>query len=192
MNEHLNITLHAGNTYDLVTCNPPYVAFPPGLNAPLHSCGPDEDGLGYMRLLCQKSHDLLDESGDAYFATTLIKKEHEAEPYFIEELRTIAHQYAFAITIFIENYFTVEDRIPSLARALRFANPEKSVEQVEAIVRNFLCHTLRVQGYYVATIHLRKIRSKSTMRVFDRCTPLQLKTEEWQKLAAHPVFRYIT
>jgi SAM-dependent methyltransferase len=188
--EDLNTTVNNGNKYDILLCNPPYVAFPPELSSPLYACGTDEDGLGYMRLLCRKSGDMLHEDGEAYFVTTLIERD-DNQIYFIDELPELCKQDVFDIQVFFENYFSVEPRIKSLSASLKLFNPDKEPEQIEPLVRKFLCDTLRIKGYYVAVIHLRKTRGKTSIKVFNRYKNSLLRLKELQEIAIHPIFRVL-
>jgi methylase of polypeptide subunit release factors len=100
-NENFVDTLCKKEKYDFVTCNPPFVAFPKDLEAPIFARGYDFDGLGHYRMLFSKIRNYVNENGAAYFVSDLIGDENE--PYFVSELKKYAMDIGLQIDLFIDN-----------------------------------------------------------------------------------------
>jgi methylase of polypeptide subunit release factors len=163
--EDLRDTLASPEGYDLIACNPPYVAAPSDLPAPLYAQGPDRDGLGYMRLLMERVPGKLHPGGQAVFVVDLIGD--TCRPYYFDELEHITKEQGLFVEAFIDSRLKADDQIPAykFLYARLFAGvPEEEIEQR---IRNFVFNELQAHCYYMTTLRVRR-RKPSGLRVLDR------------------------
>ncbi|MCP4220868.1 MAG: methyltransferase [bacterium] len=179
-NEDFNYTLDSEEKFDFVTCNPPFVAFPSDLEAPIFARGYDTDGLGHYRLLFSKLKNLLAENGTAYFVSDFIGDEHQ--PYFTEELRQYAMELGLHIDLFIDNRLSVDDQIKGYPIFMQKYNPDYTMEQLEEKITHFLVDEIKAKHYYLSTLRVRANAKKPTLNIFKRYAE-QLKVVEAMKEA---------
>ncbi len=90
-------TFARGERYAAVTFNPPYVAVPGELDAPLYARGPDLDGLGWSRWFLDRFDELVAPGGAAYLVSQLAGDREE--PFFAAELRRRAEDQRLCIEL---------------------------------------------------------------------------------------------
>ncbi|ETX03683.1 MAG: hypothetical protein ETSY1_46475 (plasmid) [Candidatus Entotheonella factor] len=163
--ENLQETLASDECFDLIACNPPYVAAPPELPTPLYAQGPDRDGLGYLRLLMERAPEKLNPGGQAMFVVDLIGDTHR--PYYFDDLERIAKEQELFIEAFIDNRLKADGQLPAYkflyARLFHGTPPE----EIEQRMRNFIFDELHAYYYYMTTLRVRR-RKPSGLRVLDR------------------------
>lgn len=165
-NEDFNDTLDSEEKFDFVTCNPPFVAFPSDLEAPIFARGYDTDGLGHFRLLFSKIRNLLTENGKAYFVSDFIGDENQ--PYFARELRQYASELGLHIDLFIDNRLSVDDQVKGYPSFMQKYNPDFTMEQLEGKITHFLFNEIKAKFYYLSTLLVRVNPKKPALNIFKR------------------------
>lgn len=161
--EDLRETLASPEQFDLITCNPPYVAAPFAL--PIYAEGPDRDGLGYVRLLVDRIPEKLNPGGEAMFTADLVGDTHR--PYYFDELERIATERDLFIEAFIDNRLQAEHQVPCYKYLYSKLFDTTPSEEIEERVRTFIFEELKAHCYYLTTFRVRR-RIPSGLRVLDR------------------------
>ncbi|MEM7506493.1 MAG: methyltransferase [Pseudomonadota bacterium] len=162
----LDRTLTSGERFDVLTCNPPFVAYPPDLRATLYSQGTDLDGQGYMRDIIEALPTILTESGSAFIVADLIG--NQAGPYFEGELEAYAARLELSIDLYIDNTIEAEVQVPPMSHYLARLNPSFSVEEMADVFRRFQQQTLRASHYHMTTMRLTTGAKSPHVRLFRR------------------------
>jgi len=179
--QELSQTLESGERFDLLTCNPPFVAYPPGIQGTLYSHGTDADGLGYLRSIIQRLPAVMSPGGSAYLVADLVGDERQ--PHFIEELKRFAATEALNVDVYIDNVLPAAAQVAPLANYLARINSGRSSAQLVTALETFQRETLRAKRYYMSTIRLRTAAPKPGVRVLRRFPPPRKTSEEtWPAL----------
>lgn len=184
--QDLRETLQGGERFDVLTCNPPFVAYPPGLQGTLYSHGAGIDGLDYMRKVIDRAPDALNPGGCAYLVADLPGDEYG--PYFVDELKQIAATSGMAVDVYIDNVIPAELQVPPLAAYLEQLNPGQSRAEISLELESFQQFTLKASRYYMSTVRLQPQAARQEVRVLRRYLlprygPADLPAEEeWPAL----------
>ena len=152
--EPLQKTLALSERFDIVACNPPFVAIPPGFDRPLYAAGPDNDGLGYMRMLLDKAPNLLNAGGEGYFVADMAGDGLGA--HFFRELAAFAEKSDSAIDALVMNRVDARLQAKAMAHLLRRLRPDADAAEMEALAKRFMFEELRASHYYLTVIRMRK------------------------------------
>lgn len=163
--ERLQETLSGAECFDLVACNPPFVAFPQGFNCPLYAAGSENDGLGYMRMLLEKVPDILNEGGEGYFVADMPGDGLGA--HFFRELEMFAEKKECAIDAFVMNRTDARLQSKAMAGFLQQLHPDVNAEEIEVLTAQFILKELRASHYYLSIIKIKK-GSKTGIRVLNQ------------------------
>ena len=128
--ENFSDTFARPGNYKLITFNPPFVALPQELEAPIYAKGPELDGLGWCRRLLDRFDDLVAPGGAAYLVADLLGSRQG--PFFVDELRSRAEAQRLNIEVFIDSrndYLENTRQFEALGAYLHRSNPELSVEE---------------------------------------------------------------
>lgn len=181
----LDETLDGSERFDVLTCNPPFVAFPPSVDATLYSRGTDLDGLGYMRTLVERLPDVLNPGGTAYLVADLVGDLQG--PYFVDELRRVAARSSLAIDVYVDGVISAEDQVPAFAAHIAAANPQRDPDEITEELRRFQREELKAERYYLSTLRLEVGGRRAGVRVFRRYAPPQPTEEErWPQILLRP------
>lgn len=173
----LDDTLDGSQRFDVLTCNPPFVAYPPGVSATLYSQGTEIDGLGYMRTILDRLPEVLTPGGTAYLVADLVGDLHE--PHFVHELRERAREARLAIDVYIDGVLSAEDQVPAFTAHMAAANPQRDRQELAAELRRFQREQLRAERYYLSTLRVQTDRQPA-LRLFRRyALPQPAKGETW-------------
>lgn len=179
--QELGETLETGERFDLLTCNPPFVAFPPGLQGSLYAHGPDIDGLGYMRTIIKRLPEVMTPGGYAYLVADLVGDRRT--PHFIDELQGFAANGGLAIDVYIDNVIPAAVQVAPLAAYLERLNEGRARAQIAAELESFQRETLRAERYYMSTLKIRTAAAAPGVRVLRRFPPPGKTSEEsWPAL----------
>lgn len=181
-NQDLRETLDGRERFDMLACNPPFVAFPPGLQTALYAHGTDVDGLGYMRFIAERSASVLTPGGSAYLVADLVGD--TLGPYFVEELEALAARDALAIDVYIDNVLRADAQIAPLSAYLARLNGGRNRAEIAVEIEEFQRETLRAERYYLSTVRLRTAAPKPGVRVMRRFAVPRRNTagETWPAL----------
>ena len=163
--EALADTLSSGSRYDLVVCNPPFVAFPRGFGPPVYAAGTEQDGLGYLRLLLEKVPALLRPEGEGYFVADL--PGDGLEPHFFRELSERAIQFGFVADAFVDNRVPADIHVKAMSGFLGALKPEADPGDIVRLTREFVEQTLNATHFYLTTMRIRKSSSPG-FRAFNQ------------------------
>ncbi len=179
--EELSRTLDNGERFDLLTCNPPFVAFPPGLAGTLYAQGTGDDGLDYLRTIVRRLPAVLTPGGSAYLVADLVGD--RCGPYFVEELARFAMESGLAADVYIDNVLPAKAQVAPLAAYMERINPGRTRAQIAAEVTAFQRDTLKAERYYMSTLRLRTASAEPGVRVMRRYQPPRAKPEDtWPPL----------
>lgn len=184
--EDFNITLDNRELFDFVTCNPPFVAFPEELQAPIFARGYDKDGLGHYRLLLEKIKNYLAPHGTACFVADFIGDENQ--PYFVNDLRDYARRKNLDINLYIDNRITLADQMTAYPYFVQKRNPQYTIEEVRQRSEHFLANELQVKYYYLSTIVIRNTSSVPRLRVLNRFLGISTPAPVEDSFNFHQVF----
>ncbi len=165
LKEDISETLGKSETFDVITCNPPFVAFPEGMSGPLYADGVSSDGLKYLRLLLEKSPDKLNDGGEGLFVADL--PGDVSKPHFFVELESYAYSKGLLIDAYIDGCIPASLQIPSIVSFLGYMYPEQPPEHLRVRVEYMVKEILKAQYYYMTTIRITK-SSRTGLRVFNR------------------------
>lgn len=173
----LDETLEGGQRFDVLTCNPPFVAYPPGVGATLYSQGTEIDGLGYMRTILDRLPEVLTPGGTAYLVADLVGDLHA--PHFVHELRERARADGLGIDVYVDSVLSAEDQVPAFTAHMAAANPQRDRQELAAELRRFQREELRAERYYLSTVRVQTDR-RPALRLFRRYgLPKPAKGETW-------------
>ena len=165
----LAATLAEGERFDVLTCNPPFVAYPPGVEGSLYSHGTDTDGLGYMRDILNALEDVLVPGGTAYLVADLVGDGEG--PYFLDEVAELVSSRGFAADVFIDNILPAAVQVEPMVSHLESLHPERDREDLRVELEHFQRRTLRAECYYMSTLKVRTAVEEPRLRVFRRHLP---------------------
>jgi len=152
--EALQETLAAAERFDLVACNPPFVAFPPGFDRPLYAAGPDSDGLGYMRILLEKVPNILNDGGEGYFVADMPGDGLGA--YFFRELAAFSERGGCAVDAFVIDRVCAKLQAEAMEHFLRRMHPNSDAAETKEPATRFILEELRASHYYLTIIKIKK------------------------------------
>lgn len=164
--ENLNDTLDGRERFDLLTCNPPFVAFPPGYSGTLYSQGTGVDGLGYMRDIVGRLPEVLNPGGSAYLVADLCGDAHG--PHFLGELESMVTGHGMRIEAFIDHVLPASAQVGPISDFLRHAAGLPADTDIAADVQAFQRETLRADYYYLTTIRLQTAAQNPGLRMLRR------------------------
>lgn len=163
--EDLRETLSSPELFDLIACNPPFVASPRGLPSPIYAEGPDADGLGYLRLLLEQTPDKLTSTGESIFVADL--PGNADRPYFCAELERAALSQGLFIEAYIDQRLPGEMQIEPFVFFLGRLHPDVSLDEIRQRTRQFIQEDIKAHFYYLTTIRIRK-RGRRGLRILNR------------------------
>ncbi|MEI7606523.1 MAG: methyltransferase [Rhodospirillaceae bacterium] len=179
--EALHDTLNGRERFDLLTCNPPFVAFPPGYQGTLYAHGPGVDGLGYMRDIIARLPEVLTPGGSAYLVADLCGDAHG--PHFLTELDRVVTTDRLRIDAFIDHVLPASAQVAPIASFLRRATGLADEAGIAADMEAFQRDTLRADYYYLTTLHLQTAAPNPGLRIMRRWLPPERKSEsQWPAL----------
>lgn len=177
--ERYERTLGRGGRYQVITFNPPFVALPQDLDAPIFAKGPGIDGLDYCRMLIERLDDLLLPDGVAYIVADLLGDRRG--PYFARDLDAYAGQGGLAIDLLIDSrndYSAGREQFEVLGAYLQRENPTLTVEECAQRVEELHLRTIRAECSYLSVMALRRAgRMGAGLRVLDRLKGRPLSVE---------------
>jgi len=180
-NQDLRDTLNGSERFDVLTCNPPFVAFPPGLQGTLYAQGTDVDGLGYMRTIIERLPAVLNPGGSAYLVADMVGD--KMRPHFIEELEAYAANGSMAIDVYIDSVVNAEMQVQPLAGYLERLNRGRHRDEIAAELETFQRETLRAERYFMSTVKLRTAVARPGVRMLRRYAVAPPRTREtWPSL----------
>lgn len=179
--QDLNETLDGRERFDVLTCNPPFVAFPPGYGATLYAHGTGTDGLGYMRTIVERLPHVLAPGGSAYLVADLVGDRER--PHFVAELEDYAAAGALDVDVYIDNVIPASLQVPALSGYLESLNPGTDRARIAEAFTAFQQDTLRAERYYMSTVRLRTAASRPGVRVLQRFAPAaKTRSDPWTRL----------
>jgi methylase of polypeptide subunit release factors len=184
--EDFNLTLDKGELFDFVTCNPPFVAFPEDMEAPIFARGYDKDGLGHYRLLLGKIKHYLAPGGTACFVADFIGD--ETEPYFVAELKEYVQRQSLDIDVYIDNRLSLADQMTAYPYFLQKRNQGYTIEEVREKSHHFLAQELRAKYYYMTTLVIGSHSSAPHLRVFNRSLKPPMTQPRQESFDFHQTF----
>lgn len=158
-------TLNREEKYDLVTCNPPFVCFPAGINAPIFAKGDEVDGLSFYRQFLEKADHVLTHNGKAYFVGNFAGDNYT--PYFYKELEGFVNQNKLNIDMVVDLKFDGEEQKRLYPYMFKVFNPEINLEELKEMSQVLVDEQLKAKYYYLLTL---VIENKQTpnLRYFTR------------------------
>lgn len=180
MNRHLNgraeqvtirrqdilATLSGAERFDVLTCNPPFVAFPPGYDGGLFAQGTGADGLDYMRAIVDRLPMVLNPGGKAYLVADLVGD--AVAPYFLAELQATAPRLGLRVDAFIDHILPAAAQVDAIASFLNRMAPITAGTDIRAEITAFQKDTLRADRYYLTTLRIQTEAPVPAVRVFRR------------------------
>lgn len=165
-NELLADTLDGRERIDVLTCNPPFIAFPPGIDGTLYAQGTEADGLGYMRDIVGRLPDVLSSDGSAWLVADL--PGDLRGPHFVGDLERLAASGHLAIDVYIDSIVAAPVQVEALSPYLHRLNPEHSVADIATAFTAFQRDVLKAERYYLTTVHARRGAASPGVRVLNR------------------------
>ncbi len=150
--EDIADSLRGEGGWDLVTCNPPFVASPPELSLPLFARGPGRDGLDMMRDLMRGLDHLLAERGTGLLVADLIGDERL--PFLVAELGPLAER--FAVEVYIDQRASAEGHAATMGQILAHHNRGADPAAVAARAREFILGELGARYLYLTVLRVRR------------------------------------
>lgn len=164
-NEPLERTLNSGERYDVVACNPPFVALPSEYNPPLFAAGVGPDGLDYLRLLLEKAPDMLNPGGEALFIADLVG--NGQEPHLFGEIEHLSQTRGLRVEAYVDGRVEAELQIGPLAEYFAALNPWAKPEDINIRLRRLIVKELGATHYYMTTLRVRTA-SRGEFHRFNR------------------------
>lgn len=168
--ERFEETFARGERYKTITFNPPFVALPQELSAPIYAKGVELDGLGYCRQLLDRFEELVAPGGAAYIVADLVGTREE--PFFAEELRRRAAAQKLCIEVFIDSrndYVAGTRQFEVLGEYLQRENPDLTAEECARRIENLHRVQLAAQSSHLSTIAIRRSTAVAPYcRLFNR------------------------
>lgn len=174
--EALRDTLDGRQRFDLLTCNPPFVAFPPGYQGTLYAQGTGTDGLDYMRDIVGRLPQVLTAGGSAYLVADLCGD--AGGPHFLRELEAMAAADGLGVDAFIDHVLPASAQVGPMSAFLRRAAKLPADADVAADVAAFQRDILRADYYYLTTLRLQTAAPRPGLRVMHRGLPPQAPPEQ--------------
>lgn len=165
-NEDFSRTLDNNEKFDIITCNPPFVAFPPDVEAPIFARGYDKDGLGHLRLLFKKINSILSDNGTGYFIALL--SGDEKQPFFINELREFSKTFNLAIDIFINKRTNLDGLLKQQGNIIQQYNENLSREKIDQKVSHLFKKELNAKALYLSNFIVQPNTTNPRVRIFNR------------------------
>lgn len=162
-------TLARAERYQVITCNPPFMPFPDGIDGPVFAQGPGQDGLDHLRQIIERLDEVLLPGGVAYLVADLIGDEHQ--PYFARDLARYARERDLVIDVYIDS--RVDHRIEHTllrvtANKVASATGADRHQLFERLREHYLV-TLAARCNYMAVMVLRKAGpTAARLRVHSR------------------------
>lgn len=172
--ERLETTLARGERFDLLTCNPPFVAFPPGLDGTVFAQGPDVDGLGYMRAIVEALPEVMTSGGSAYLVADLVGD--ASGPHFARELGGMAARGRLDIDVYVDNVVPASVQVEAFTPFLHRLNPTRSRTAIADAMTRFVGDTLKSDRYFMSTVRLRTDAARPGVRAMRRAQPIPAAT----------------
>lgn len=162
-------TLAQAGPQAAIVMNPPYVAVPEGLNAPVFARGAGADGLDECRRLLRDGAlpRLLLPGGAAYLVAELPGSQEG--PHFVAELRRLAAAEGLRVEVYLDHRSEIAPGSEHLARwgaFLHQANPAVPAASCEERLLRLLRDGLSASHLYLAVMVVR--RGAGTVRVCNR------------------------
>lgn len=157
--------LDSASKYDLICCNPPFVASPSGYESAIYAHGPGNDGQGFLRLLFEEGPSRLTSGGTLAVVADL--PGNYSEPHFLESLDTAATKNGLGIDVFIDNVVAASANAKALISFLKHQNPDRDPERIESDVNYCYQNDLRADRFFLTTMIARR-SDTSHVRVFNR------------------------
>lgn len=150
-------TLAEDRTWDLITCNPPFIAVPPEFALPEFAHGPGPDGLDLMRSLIDVLPSRLAAHGDGFLVADLLGDHYQ--PFFLRELDALAREWC--VEVYIEQRRPAEGHAESMAQGIvraaeRASGARLSVAETTARLRAFVLDELSAEQIYLTIIRIRR------------------------------------
>lgn len=168
--ERCEETLARGERYHVVTFNPPFLAVPEGLGAPVFARGLGPDGLGYCRMLLEELDRILAPGGTAYVVANLLGA--AGGPFFAEELRRHAEERGLRIDVFVDATHQLTAGAPifeALGAFLHGENPAVSREECQRRLEALYLRTFGATCSYLSVVVIRGARdTRPSVRVLHR------------------------
>ena len=136
-------TLARGERYQVVSFNPPFLALPDEMDAPVYAKGIGADGLDYCRMLLELFDQVVAPGGVAYIVADLLG---DADgPYFVADLERYAGLLGLCIDVFIDARVDLrqDGQHEALARGLGPGNPGLDPDHILARLRQVQLDQLR-------------------------------------------------
>ena len=163
--EALEETLDSTERFDLVACNPPFVALPPGFDRLLYATGPDKDGLGYMRALLEKVPNILNDGGEGYFVADMVGDNMGA--YFFRELASFSEKGGCSIDAFVMNRIDAKLQVKVIKTLLQRLRPDSDKVETETLAARFILEELQASYYYLTVVKIKK-GGKTGIRILNQ------------------------
>ena len=180
-NENLSDTLNSGERFDVITCNPPFVAMPPGHPGMLYATGPGIDGLDYVRQIVSSLPGLLKPGGVAYIVADLIGGRHG--PYLLKEIEAFAKAQGMQVDAMIDAVLPAEIQAEAMASLISLADRSLQGQPSRDQVNAFYHDTLRVENFYLTTLKIRTSQASGGVRMLHRdLLPKFVDAPKWPNL----------
>ncbi len=174
--ERYEDTLAQGKRYKAVTFNPPFVALPQELQAPIYAKGPGLDGQDYCRMLISRLDDIVAPGGTAYIVSDLPGS--VKEPFFVADLQRYAALQKLSIEVYIDSrsdYVEGSQMFGPLGAYLQRENPSLTKEECTARIEQLHRKTLGAECTHLSVMAVRAAGElPSGVRVFNRYRTLPL------------------
>jgi len=180
-NQKLEETLALGEKFDVLTCNPPFVAMPPGHPGMLYATGPGIDGLDYVRQIIASLPQVLNPGGVAYIVADLIGG--SAGPFLLDELKKFAETGRLQIDAIVDAVLPVAIQAKAMASLIAATGEGTAATHPQDEVNAFYYDTLRVENFYLTTLKIRTAQPKGALRMLHRdLLPQFVDAPKWPAL----------
>jgi 2-polyprenyl-3-methyl-5-hydroxy-6-metoxy-1,4-benzoquinol methylase len=149
--EDVHETIGRDETWDLITCNPPFIAAPPEIALPSFARGPGPDGLGILRDILRSLPARLAPGGNALFVADLLGDHKHA--FFTDELADLGHD--LTVEVYIDQRRSAGGHAEALARVAVRVDPSRSLDDTMARMRAFVADDLGASQIYLSVIRVR-------------------------------------
>jgi len=165
--EELNNTLKKENdSYDVIACNPPFVASPDIYKSVIYAKGSGEDGLEYLRQILNKGSRILKPSGMIALVADL--PGDFSEPHFVCELRDFAVANNYAVDVFIDNIVPAESNEKVMVDFLIAQNEGADVTLVQEQISHLYRNVLKAKNFFLTTMIARQSKKRTGVFVYNR------------------------
>ena len=169
--ERYDDTFERGDRYKVVTFNPPFVAIPEELAAPVFAKGPGADGLDWCRRIVERFDDLVLPDGVAYVVADLVGTAAGGAA-FVDELRGTVGPRGLRVDVYQDSRYDYARRETDFARLATYVareNPELPIEEVYRRIEALHTGQLGADCSYLSVMAIRRARSLPTgVQVFNR------------------------